>query len=79
MHESDYIEEQAAKLIGNWKRFGSFGWHDRPEDDDNWAIVYTHTRDSSLLEQSNAAVIAKTMERFCNEDNDDSDCKEEHH
>jgi hypothetical protein len=59
----DSVESFAASIAGNWRKFQSFGWHDKPEDADKWAIIYTHNRDSDLLDQSNAAVIAKTIER----------------
>ena len=38
---------------------------DRDLDDaDQWAIIYTHNRDSGLLDQSNASVIEKALEPF---------------
>jgi len=63
-------EDAAKKAAGNWQRFNSFVWfRDRDlEDADRWAIIYTHNRDSGLLDQSNAAVIAKTMAPFAEED-----------
>jgi hypothetical protein len=57
--------ERAAKAAGNWRRFESFGWdHSRDEDADQWTVVYTHNRDSGLLDQSNAAAIEREMEPF---------------
>ncbi len=60
------LEEAATKAAGNWQSFNSFVWfRDRElEDAENWAIIYTHNRDSGLLAQSNASVIAKAMEPF---------------
>lgn len=60
------LEDAAQKAAGNWQRFDSFVWfRDRDLDDaDQWAIVYTHNRDSGLLDQSNASVIAKAMAPF---------------
>jgi hypothetical protein len=60
------LEEAAIEAAGNWKRFNCFVWYrDRELDDaDNWAIIYTHNRDSGLLEQSNAAVITKVVLPF---------------
>ena len=60
------LEDAAEKAAGNWQRFDSFVWfRDRDlEDADHWAIVYTHHRDSGLLDQSNASVIAKAMAPF---------------
>lgn len=51
----------AAKAAGNHRRFECFAWFARPPDSDQWTIVYTHNRDSDVLEQSNAAAIAKRM------------------
>ncbi len=60
------LEDAAEKAAGNWQRFDSFVWfRDRDlEDADQWAIIYTHNRDSGLLDQSNASVIAKAMAPF---------------
>src|ERR1017187_1225353 len=50
------LEDAAREAAGNWKRFESFCWfRERDLDDpENWAIIYTHNRDSRLLDQSNA-------------------------
>ena len=58
------LEDAAKEAAGNWQRFDSLvWWREREMDDaDRWAIVYTSNRDSGLLDQSNAAVIAKTLE-----------------
>ena len=60
------LEDAAREAVGNWKRFESFCWHRASEidDADNWAIFYTHHRDSGLLDQSNSAVIRKAMQQF---------------
>lgn len=71
------IEEAAREAAGNWKEFESFGWHDKPDDAENWTIVYTSNRDSRLIEQSNAAAIEKAMEPFF--DSDDPDIQSESH
>ena len=47
------------------------------DDPDNWAIIYTHNRDSGLLDQSNADAIAEAMEPFT--DGDDPDVVMESH
>jgi hypothetical protein len=67
------LEDAAEKAAGNWQRFDSFVWfRDRDlEDADKWAIIYTHNRDSGLLDQSNAAVIAKAMPPFTEGDDPD--------
>jgi hypothetical protein len=66
------IEEAAQSIVGNWKRFQCFIWYrDDIEDADNWAIIYTHNRDSGLLDLSNAGVIAKALEPFTEGDDPD--------
>ena len=47
------LEEAAKQAAGNWQNFECFVWHRRSEltDADNWAILYTHHRDSDLLDQ----------------------------
>lgn len=73
------IEEAAKKAAGNWRRFDCFCW-DRARKighPDSWAIIYTKHRDSGLLDQSNAAAIAKVMREFT--DTDDPDVVFESH
>ena len=67
------IEEAAQKAAGNWQRFDSFVWfRDREIDDaDQWAIIYTSNRDSGLLDQSNASVIATAMTPYTEGDDPD--------
>jgi hypothetical protein len=67
------IEEAATKAAGNWQKFTSFvWWRDRElADADKWAIIYTSNRDSGLLDQSNAAFIAKALEQFTEGDDPD--------
>lgn len=67
------LEYAAKKAAGNWQRFDSFVWfRDKDvEDADQWAIIYTHNRDSGLLDQSNASVIAKAMAPFTEGDDPD--------
>lgn len=67
------LEDAATEAAGNWKRFNSFVWFrddDIPKPED-WAIIYTHNRDSGLLSLSNAAAIAKAMEPFTEGDDPD--------
>jgi hypothetical protein len=73
------LEEAAKQAEGNWRNFDCFVWHRRSELDepDNWAIVYTHHRDSGLLDQSNASVIERALEPFTI--GDDSDMVFESH
>ena len=67
------IDEAAKKAAGNWQDFTCFVWfRDRElEDADQWAVIYTHHRDSGLLDQSNAAVIAIALEPFTEGDDPD--------
>lgn len=67
------IEEAAKKAAGNWRRFDCFCWGRAREidDPDSWAIIYTKHRDSGLLDQSNAAAIAKVMREFTDTDDPD--------
>jgi hypothetical protein len=67
------LEEAAQKAAGNWQQFSSFIWfRDRElEDAENWSVIYTHHRDSGLLDQSNAAVIAEALEPFTEGDDPD--------
>ncbi|QDU80479.1 hypothetical protein Pla110_22090 [Polystyrenella longa] len=66
-------EEAINEYAGNWKRFDCFIW-DRMEeltDADNWAIIYTHHRDSRLLDLSNAAVIERELTPYSEADDAD--------
>ena len=42
------LEDAAKEAAGNWQHFESFVWFRDSEidDPDNWAIIYTHNRDS---------------------------------
>ncbi len=60
------IEDAAKEAAANWRRFTCFVW-DRARDlhdADDWAITYTHNRDSGLLDLSNAAAIAEALTPF---------------
>lgn len=56
------IEDAAAKLAGNHRRFEAFYWRGQPDDAEKWTIIYTHNRDSELMDESNAAAIAEILE-----------------
>src|SRR5450432_2060724 len=73
------LDDAAKQAAGNWQDFKCFVWfRDRElSDADQWAVIYTHNRDSGLLDQSNAAVIEKAMKPFS--DGDDSDVVFESH
>jgi hypothetical protein len=73
------LEPAAKAAAGNWGKFECFVW-DRERDLDDpgsWAIIYTHNRDSGLLDQSNAAAIEEVMRPFT--DGDDPDVVFESH
>jgi hypothetical protein len=67
------LEEAAQEAAGNWQQFESFCWFRKNEiaDPDNWAIIYTHNRDSGLLDQSNAEAITEAMTPFSETDDPD--------
>ena len=68
------LKEAAKDLAGNWREFGSdFCWHRKYdlESPNDWAIIYTHNRDSGLLDLSNADVIAEAMKTFTKGSNPD--------
>ena len=75
------LNDAAHDAAGNWKRFNCFVWYRDNEltDADNWAVIYTHNRDSDLLDQSNASVIAKAMEPFTEDDDPDVVFESHHH
>jgi hypothetical protein len=60
----DDVELAAQELAGNHEKFDSFVWWEHPEDAHNRCVVYSHHRDSGLLDQSNAAAIEKALEAF---------------
>ena len=64
------IEDAASEAVGNWRRFTCFVWdRDRELDNpDDWAIIYTHNRDSGLLDVSNADAIARALTPFSEAD-----------
>lgn len=71
------LEAAAREAAGNWQHFDCFSWHRASDlnDPDNWAIVYTHHRDSGLLELSNSEAIAVAMTPFIEK----GDVVAEHH
>jgi hypothetical protein len=75
------LKEAAKDAAGNWQRFSCFVWYrDRElKKPEHWAVIYTHNRDSGLLHQSNAAVIAKAMLPFTEGDNPDVVFESHHH
>jgi hypothetical protein len=73
------LEGAAREAAGNWQSWTCFVWDREGEigDPDDWAIVYTHNRDSGLLDRSNAEVIARALEPFT--EGDDPDVVMENH
>jgi hypothetical protein len=67
------LEEAASQAAGNWKQYSCFCWDRlrKIDDPDDWAIIYTHHRDSGLLDQSNAAAIADALRPFSDTENPD--------
>jgi len=67
------IEDAARETAGNWRMWTCFVWDRLREIDDpeSWSIVYTHNRDSGLLAQSNAAMIAEALRPFSKTENPD--------
>ena len=58
-------EEAAQICAGNWLKFGSFGWGDRPHDADQWYIFYTSNRDTQCaVELSNEKEINEELAQF---------------
>src|SRR6516165_9584090 len=67
------LEEAASQAAGNWNRYSCFCWDRLREidDPDDWTIIYTHHRDSGLLDQSNAAPMADALRSFSETENPD--------
>ena len=58
------IDETAALVAGNWKKFTCFLWFDKPECPEECMIYHTRTRDSNLTTLSNAMVIERDLMEF---------------
>ena len=60
------LEDAAHEAAGIWQRGTCFcgDRRDDLDDPDSWAIIYTHNRDSGLLDQSNSHAIAEAMTPF---------------
>jgi hypothetical protein len=55
----------AKKAASNWRKFQCFSWWGKPEvDPENWAVFYTMSRDSGLLDVSNHHAIATALDKF---------------
>lgn len=67
------LEDAAKEAAGNWQRWSCFVWFRERDiaDPDAWAIIYTHNRDSGLLDQSNSQQITESLEPFTEGDDPD--------
>jgi hypothetical protein len=67
------LEEAARTKAGNWRSWICFVWDRKHDlrDPENWSIIYTHHRDSGLLDQSNAEVIATVLTPFTTSEDPD--------
>ena len=75
------LDEAAKAAAGNWKNFDSFVWFraDELDDAETGAVIYTHHRDSGLLDQSNASVMSKALGPFTEGDDPDVVFESHHH
>ncbi len=58
------VPTAAAACVNNHAAFEDFWWHDAPKDAERWFIYHTESRDSDLLEKSNAHVFDEELGRF---------------
>ena len=72
------IEELAEKAKGNWRKFGSFAWHARPDDAESFYIHHLDNRDSTLLAQSNADAIRRDLKEWTGAAEDGADVLPQH-
>lgn len=75
------LEDAARKAAGNWRHFDSFAWHRSVDlsDAERFCIIYTHHRDSTLLDKSNHASIEMALMPFTNGENPDVVPEHHHH
>ena len=64
------LEDAAREAAGNWQFFECFSWHRATElnNPSDWTVVYTHHRDSGLIELSNADAITNALKPFLGKD-----------
>ena len=67
------LEGAAQAAAGNWTKFRCHSWcrANELDDADKWCVVFTHHRDSGLLDQSNAAAIEAELDTFTKGDDPD--------
>lgn len=75
------IEEAARAAAGNWLKFESFSWHEKPLAPETFTIVYTSNRDADSRTRANAIEIEKALAPFIDADcdGDDLDAYRESH
>lgn len=75
------LEAAAQAAVGNWKTFEYHAWYraDDLTDADNWCVVFTHHRDSDLLDQSNAVAIKAALDTFTKGKNPDAVAESHNH
>jgi hypothetical protein len=75
------LESAAKEAAGNWQKFDCFCWHRKNEIESpqQWTIIYTHNRDSGLLDRSNAEVIATAIQPFSTGEDPDVVFESHHH
>lgn len=56
--------ELATQAAGNWQRFDSFAWFEKPDDAEQFCIVYVSNRDSEIIDRANAKAIAAELAQF---------------
>lgn len=65
--ESTTLKEYAEDSAGNWKNFDSYARFWEKDNKDDWAVIYTCNRDSSLKDRIDSDVIDEALKEF-NED-----------
>jgi hypothetical protein len=60
--DMEKLKARAAEMADNWRKWECFSWSEPREG--VWTLVYTHNRDSSLLNRVNAQVIDGEMSKF---------------
>jgi len=73
------LRDLAEDLVGNWRKWDSFAWFDDREDREEYCIVYTHNRDSGLIDQSNHRCMVEELKPFLEEDNPDIEIQRHNH
>ena len=77
----DHIDDLAQKLANNHSNFESFAWSARPDDGQNWTIVYTSQRDNecNALVKANSVTFADALRPFSSGDDPDVQFESHNH